>query len=110
MHRPRATRAAKPASFKAATMSKPAAAAAVAFAAGAAVRAGALIVLSLDLLDFRPPEDAGRHEDQHDGENREGRDVLVLDREVSRPEDLDQADDEPAEHRAGKGADAAEHR
>src|SRR5436190_23838586 len=38
-------------------------------------RAGATDVMS-DLLDVRPAQDALRHEDQGDGENRENRDVL----------------------------------
>ena len=55
-----------------------------------------------DLLDLGPAEQARRHEDQDDGEDREGGDVLVLDGEIGRPEGLDQPDDEPAENRAGE--------
>src|SRR5215211_8030244 len=36
------------------------------------------------LLDFRPPEDALGQEDQRYGQDREGGDVLVVDREVGR--------------------------
>ena len=39
----------------------------------------------------------------------EGCDVLVLDREIGRPHDLDQADDQAAEHGARQRADAAQH-
>src|ERR1700761_8976560 len=63
-----------------------------------------------DFFDFRPAEQAGRKEDQHHDQDREGGDVLVLDREISRPERLDQADQEPAQHRSGQRADTAEHR
>ena len=54
-------------------------------------------------------EQAGRHEDQRHGEDREGGDVLVVDREVGRPQRLDQADEQAAEHGARQRADAAEH-
>jgi hypothetical protein len=40
---------------------------------------------------------------------RERRDVLVVDREVGRPESLDEPDQEAAEHRAGQRSDAPEH-
>src|SRR6204780_3730716 len=62
-----------------------------------------------DLLDIRPAEQALRQEDQGDGEHGEGGDVLVVDGEVSRPEGLDQADQDAAAPRAGQRADAAEH-
>src|SRR4051794_30397440 len=67
-----------------------------------AVRGGvaAASTAASDLLDLGPAEDAGRHEDEGDGEDREGRDVLVLDREISRPHGLDQPDDKAAQHRA----------
>src|SRR3954462_6132900 len=97
---PSVTRAARPASFRAAVKSEPAARADVA-AAGMAVW-DASIADPLDLFDLRPAQDARRHEDQHDGEDREGGHVLVFDREVSGPQRLDQADDEPAEHGAGQ--------
>src|SRR5215211_9183144 len=60
------------------------------------------------LLDFRPPEDALGQEDQRNGEDREGGDVLVVDREVGGPHGLDQPDQQAAEHRARQRADAAE--
>src|SRR5580658_9067994 len=62
-----------------------------------------------DLLDIRPAEQALRQEDQGDGEHGEGGDVLVVDGKVSRPEGLDQADQDAADHGAGQRADAAEH-
>src|ERR1700687_2155315 len=61
-------------------------------------------------LDFRAAENAGRQEDQHDHQDREGGDVLVFDREIGRPERLDEPDEQAADHRAGQRADAAEHR
>src|SRR6266567_5791483 len=70
---------------------------------------GAVATLMSYLLDFGPPEQALRQEDQRDGEDREGRDVLVVDREVGRPHGLDQADQQAADHGAGQRADAAEH-
>src|SRR5690242_11704837 len=63
-----------------------------------------------DFLDVRPAEQALWQEDEGDGEHREGRDVLVVDREVGRPHGLDQADENPADHCARQRADAAEHR
>ena len=51
----------------------------------------------------------GGQEDQHDGQDREGGDILVVDREIGRPQRLDQADQQAAEHRARQRADAAEH-
>src|ERR1051326_4179435 len=66
--------------------------------------------LPSDFLDLRAAENSGRQEDQHDHQHREGGDVLVLDREIGRPEGLDQPDEQPAAHRAGQRADAAEHR
>src|SRR5437868_6575164 len=63
-----------------------------------------------NFFDFRPAQQSGRKEDQHDDQDRERRDVLVLDREIRRPQGFDQADQEAAEHRAGQRTDAAEHR
>src|SRR4051794_35227172 len=107
MHRPSVIAAQRAASLSAATISDDPRA----DVAGAATTAawGAVIAAS-NPLHLASAEDAGRHEDEHDGEDREGGDVLVLDREIGRPERLDQADDQAAEHRAGEGADAAEHR
>src|SRR5215217_8049699 len=106
--RPSVTRAVSPASLSAAAKSEPAVRAVADAAAGLIVRS-ASIAVPLNLFDFGPAEDARRHEDQHDGENREGGHILVFNREVSGPQRLDQADDEPAEHGAGQRADAAEH-
>src|SRR4051812_14116496 len=81
-----------------------------------AVTAGALrgavweaLVAISNLLDLGAPENAGGHEDEHDGKDRERRHVLVFDREVGRPERLDEPDDQAAEHGSGERADAAEH-
>src|ERR1700719_3415452 len=62
-----------------------------------------------DLLDIRPAEQALRQEDQCNRQHREGGDVFVVDGEVGRPKGLDRADQEPADHGAWQGADAAEH-
>src|SRR3982751_4041361 len=62
-----------------------------------------------DLLDLRFAEEAGRSEDQDQHEDGERRDVLVLAREIRRPENLDQPDQQAAEHGSGQGADAAQH-
>jgi hypothetical protein len=51
-----------------------------------------------------------RSKDEHEHQDRERRDVLVLDREIGRPERLDQADEQAAEHCSRHRADAAEHR
>src|ERR1043165_4651542 len=63
-----------------------------------------------DFLDVRATEQPLRQEDERDREHREGGDILVVDREISRPHGLDQPDQQPADHRAGQRADAAEHR
>src|SRR5262245_37520938 len=62
------------------------------------------------LLDFRPAQYALGEEDQRDGEDREGGDILVVDGEIGRPQGLDQADQQPAEHGARQRADAAQYR
>src|SRR5882724_6475269 len=61
---------------------------------------GVLTPRSLHFFHFRPAEQAGRKENQDHDQDRERRDVLVLDREVGRPHRLDQPDREPAEHGA----------
>src|SRR5882762_5332445 len=71
---------------------------------------GAVATLMSYLLDFGSSQQALRQEDQRDGEDRERRDVLVIDREVGRPHGFDQADQQSADHGAGERADAAEHR
>src|SRR5215210_3704565 len=106
---PSVTSAARPASFRAPARSEPTDAPVAGAAVGAMVRGGSIAAL-LNLFDFGPAEDARGHEDQHDSEDREGGYVLVLDREISGPQRLDETDDEPAEHRARQRADAAEHR
>src|SRR6185437_7386487 len=62
-----------------------------------------------DLFDIRPAEQALRQEDQRDSQHREGGDVFVVDGKISRPEGLDQADQDAADYRARKRADAAQH-
>src|SRR6516225_2275887 len=62
-----------------------------------------------DLLHFRPAQQPLRQEDHGNGKNGERRDILVVGREICRPQRLDQADKQPAQHGAGKRADAAEH-
>src|SRR5712671_3121079 len=49
-----------------------------------------------DFLDIRPAEQALRQEDERDGEDREGGDVLVVDRKIGRPHGLDQPDQDAA--------------
>src|SRR5262249_40309314 len=49
-----------------------------------------------------------RHEDQGDGEDREGGDILVVGGEIGRPERFDQPDQQSADDRAGERADAAQ--
>src|ERR1700745_2694657 len=63
-----------------------------------------------DFFDFGTAEQAGRHEDQNHDQERECGDVLLLDREIGRPEGFDQADREATRHRARQRTDAAEHR
>src|SRR5690606_25073835 len=67
-----------------------------------------MTAIRLDLLDVGSSEQPGRPEDQDEHEHRECRDILVLDGKVPRPERLDEADQEAAEHGAGYRADAAE--
>src|ERR1700704_2499387 len=62
-----------------------------------------------DFLDIRPAEQALGQEDERDGEDRESRDVLVVGREIGRPQRLDQADQEPADHGARQRADGPHH-
>src|SRR5690606_9996299 len=74
------------------------------------LRAGAATSGPSDFFDFGTAKQAGRHEDQHDDQDRESCDILILDRKVSRPERLDQSDREASEHRARQRAYAAENR
>src|SRR5688500_13106759 len=61
-----------------------------------------------DFLHFRTAQNAGRLEDQHEGQERESRHVLVGNREIGRPQRFDEADQQPAEDGAGQRADTAE--
>src|SRR5579885_930540 len=68
----------------------------------AATGFGAFVTSAMsDLLDVRTAEQALRQEDQRNRQHREGRDVLVVEREIGRPHGLDQADQDAADHRAG---------
>ena len=62
--------------------------------------------LALDKLQKNIDE---MFEHEHLSNAGEHRDVLVLAREIAGPEDLDQADQQPAQHGAGQRADAAQH-
>src|SRR5262249_56592739 len=62
------------------------------------------------LLHVGPAENALRHEDHHDRQDRKGGNVLVGEGHVFAPQGLDDADQEAAEHGARQRADAAEHR
>src|SRR5262249_2438746 len=59
------------------------------------------------LLHVRSAEDALRQEDHGDGKDGEGRDILVVAGEISRPHGLDQTDEQAAKHGARKRADAS---
>src|SRR6267154_3769550 len=62
----------------------------------------------LHLLDIGPTEDALRHENHHNGEDRESGHVLVGAGHILRPQRLDEADQEPAQHGTRQGTNAAE--
>src|SRR5712691_3423474 len=64
----------------------------------------------LHLLHIRAAEQALGQEDQRDGEDREGGDVLVVDGKIGRPHGFDEADQEAADHGAGQRADAPQDR
>src|ERR1700730_14786268 len=85
---PKATKAASAASFSAPATSSVAERVRVAGSFGAAKRS--------NLLDLGPAENSGRHEDQHQHEDRKRGDVLVFGREIGGPERFDQPDQEPA--------------
>src|SRR5262249_16260720 len=59
------------------------------------------------LLHVRSAGDALRQEDHGDGKDGEGRDILVVAGEISRPHGLDQTDEQAAKHGARKRADAS---
>src|SRR5260221_3737232 len=54
------------------------------------------------LLHVRSPEDALRQEDHGYGENCEGNDVLVIEREIRRPHRLHQPDPQAAHDRVSE--------
>src|SRR5690348_13675825 len=90
-------------------MKKPSAAATNVVSAASFSIEGIRPTMSSDLLDLRFAQETGRPEDQHQHQNGEDRDVLVLAREVAGPEHLDQADQQSAQHGARQRADAAQH-
>src|SRR3979411_2679550 len=65
--------------------------------AGARKGAPAAAAAMSDFLDIRSSEQALRQEDERDGEDGESRDVLVVGREIGRPQRLDQANQEAAD-------------
>src|SRR5262249_9807125 len=65
-------------------------------------------VMPSHLLHVGSAEQPLRHEDQGDGEDREGGDILVVGGEIGRPERFDQPDQQSADDRAGERADAAQ--
>src|SRR4051812_34716814 len=60
------------------------------------------------LLDIGPAEDALRHENHHNGEDRERGHVLVVVGDKCRPQRFDETDQEPAQHCTRQGTNAAE--
>src|SRR5262249_43224721 len=79
---------------------------------GVAAAAGASTPRALisHLLHVRAAEQALGQEDERDGEDREGCDVLVVDRKIRRPHGFDETDEKAADEGARQRADAAEHR
>src|SRR5258707_1353373 len=63
-----------------------------------------------DPLHHAPPEQALRHGEQHDENDDEGERILVGRADVACPERLEQAEQEPARHRAERITHAAEPR
>src|SRR5258707_12846303 len=61
------------------------------------------------LLHVRSPEDALRQEDHGYGENGEGSDVLVVDREIRRPHRLHQPDQKAADDGPRERSRASQH-
>src|ERR1700712_3682833 len=63
----------------------------------AAVPAGFCTCISMrsDLLDFGTAQEARRHENERDRENRDGGHILVVAREIGRPEHLHEAAEQP---------------
>src|SRR5262249_57431582 len=63
-----------------------------------------------DLLDVGPAQQPLRQENQSDCQYGESGDILVVDREVSRPQRFNQSDQKTADDCARERADSAEHR
>src|ERR1700730_4314175 len=98
---PKAMTAARAASFKAPTKSSFAERVRVAGSFGAAKRS--------DLLDLGPAENSGRHEDQHQHEDRERGDVFVFGGKIGGPEGFNEPNQKPAKHGARKRSDSAQY-
>src|SRR5215813_13047935 len=64
---------------------------------------------SLDLLNFGTAENTCRQEDQHNHQDRECGNVLVFDGKISRPERLNQSDQQSADHRPWQRADTSQY-
>src|SRR5215470_16694242 len=62
-----------------------------------------------DLLDVRPAQQPLWQENQSDCQHGEGGNVLVVDREISRPQRFDQANEKPAHDGARQRTNAAKH-
>src|SRR5262245_1425786 len=93
-NRPKASRPASAASLTARATST------CGFDGGASAATFFIRASRLDLFDFRAAQNALRQEDQRDGEDREGGNVLVVDGEIGRPQSLDEPDQQAAEHGA----------
>src|SRR6516162_1152622 len=63
-----------------------------------------------DLLDIRAAQQPLRQENQSDCQHGESGDILVVDREISRPQRFNQPDEETAYNGARQRADTAKHR
>src|SRR5215470_5493496 len=66
------------------------------------------VIARLRLADHHPAEQAGGAEDEHDDQDREDDDIGPARRQRLSAERFDEPDDDPAQHRAGNAADAAE--
>src|SRR3984893_10506187 len=65
---------------------------------------------SSHLLQLGSAEQPRRAQDQHENKDHKDRDVLVLDREIARPEGFDQPDQNAAQNRSRQRADAPQNR
>jgi len=72
--------------------------------------AGAVTSRAVKLFQLRPAQQAGGEEISTMIRIEKAATSLLFDGEIRRPQRLDQADQKPAQHRAGQRADAAEHR